>query len=380
MKPFIYSVIFLFSIHVVFAQNKEIILNKSYKVNKNTVLNLDLDNVGILFEESFDDKIHFDYTITFGRYSKRKRNIILKGVKTNVSQKNNLLNLNVKNSEFIGISNKHYRLYDFDFKNDSTQVTLKDLLKNKYIRNYSFKSKDSLLREIKLSIGSDFDDMIKRNKDEFLSRMKNMKLIVKVFKIKIPRYVKVRIKSINSDLTFNYETIKPLHINSFKGFLKFKNIIAVNNKISISNGVIQAYSIRNADLDFRDMYKVVFGSITNSTLTTETSKIQFGEVGKNVSITDFDSKLYLYNFSKNFTKFNLKGDYSELNFYNIRDNNFSMDVSGFNTTLNMNGVKTTFGVSKEEKMTKILQKKIKENILFLGAIEVELKHGILNLK
>ena len=128
------------------------------------------------------------------------------------------------------------------------------------------------------------------------------------------------------------------------------------------------------------MYKVVIGEISNMSIATETSKIQIGEIGKSVDFNDFNSKLYLYNFSKNFTKFNLTGDYSELNFYNIVENNFSMDISGHNTVLNMNENKASFGVNKEEKLIKILQKKRKENVPFLGNIEVVLRNGILNIK
>ena len=99
-----------------------------------------------------------------------------------------------------------------------------------------------------------------------------------------------------------------------------------------------------------------------------------------LQFNDFSSKLYLYNFNKNFTKFNLTGDYSELNFYKVVENNFSMDVFGHNTVLNMNNTKTSFGVNKEEELTKILQKKRKENEPFLGNIEVVLRNGILNIK
>ena len=55
-----------------------------------------------------------------------------------------------------------------------------------------------------------------------------------------------------------------------------------------------------------------------------------------------------------------------------------MNVYGHNTTLNMNNKKTTFGVSKEKKTTKILDKKAKNNNSS-GNIELELKNGILNI-
>ena len=57
-----------------------------------------------------------------------------------------------------------------------------------------------------------------------------------------------------------------------------------------------------------------------------------------------------------------------------------MDVSGLNTILNMEGTKTSFGASTEKELTKILQKKRKENEPFLGNIEVVLRNGILNIK
>ena len=46
----------------------------------------------------------------------------------------------------------------------------------------------------------------------------------------------------------------------------------------------------------------------------------------------------------------------------------------------MDGTKTTFGNSKEDKLTKILEKKPKENIISNGNIAIELKNGIINIK
>ncbi|MGY8909276.1 MAG: hypothetical protein ACKVIG_05345 [Flavobacteriales bacterium] len=62
------------------------------------------------------------------------------------------------------------------------------------------------------------------------------------------------------------------------------------------------------------------------------------------------------------------------------ENNFSMDIFGHNTVLNMNNTKSSFGVNKEKELIKILQKKRKENEPFSGNIEVVLRNGILNIK
>ncbi|APZ45774.1 hypothetical protein BW723_05445 [Polaribacter reichenbachii] len=386
MKPYIFSIILFFSITFSFAQTKEVLLKKSFKVDENTILNLDLDNTDVHLIASKDDKIHFNYQITFYNYSQRKIDDILDESVIKTSKKQNQLFLKAKNSKYLGINLRFKPNIDFtNFKNPINNV-YKEYLKNYYKkirdRKYVQKTKDSLLKEIDFSIGSDYENYIKKDIDNFPQKtpLKTDKKIEKKFIIQVPKYVQLRIKSIESNINCDYDINTEFKLESFKGIFKFKNLSGKLNQIISSNGILETYSIANGKTDFRDMRKVMIGATSNSKIVTETSKIQIGEIGKNVSIKDFNSKLYLYNFSENFTKFNLIGDYSELNFYKIKENNFSMDVSGFNTTLNMNGVKTTFGISKEEKMTKILQKKRKENIPFLGNIEVELKHGIINLK
>lgn len=382
MKLYIFSILFLLSVTISFAQTEEVILKKSFKSNSNTTLSLDLDNVSIVFEESFDGKIHFDYTMTFGRYSKRKREIILKQTKSKILKNKDLINLKVKNSEFLGINLNYYPNYTADYKSDSAYISIKDFMRKEAERKNVYKTKDSLLREIGFSEGSDLTDFLKKNQKKYkLNKyIKNKKVIIKRFVIKIPKSVKIRIKAIHSDLTFNYDISQPFVLNSFKGFFKFKNITSKESEISASNGILQAYKMSNTSLNLRDMNKVVLGSFSNSILESETSKIQIGEVGTNLYIKDFDSDFNFYNYNKNFTKFNFEGDYSELYLYNVKDTNFSMDVSGFNTALNMDGKKTSFGASKEKELTKILHKKRKENSPFLGNIDVILKNGILNIK
>lgn len=386
MKPYIYSILFLLLTSISVAQTKEVLLKKSFKVDENTIFNLDLDNANVHIIESKDDKIHFDYQITFYNYSKRKINDLLDDTSINASKNQNQIFLKVKNSMYLGIDIKYKPNLDYKNFNNPINDVYKDFLK-KYYKTYRkseklHKTKDSLIEEINFSIGRDMDNYIKKEIDNYPLKkpLKTDKKIEKNFIIKVPKYVQLKIKALESDVKCDYDISTEFKMDSFKGIFKFKRIDGKNNQITSSNGILETYGIKNTRIQLRDMYKVNIGSISNSNLNLEKTKTQIGEIGKNVSINDSNSKLYLYNFSENFTKFNLTGDYSTLNFYNIKENNFSMDVSGFNTVLNMKGVKTTFGTSKEEKITKILEKKKKENIPFLGNIEVELKNGILNLK
>ncbi|MFY9243819.1 MAG: hypothetical protein WAO74_12415 [Polaribacter sp.] len=381
MKPYIYSILFFIGISFSYAQTEEILLKETFQATKNSVLNLDLDNVNVVFEESFDDKIHFDYAMIFGNYSKKKRELIINQSKINTSQKGDLINLKVINSEFLGINYQYLPNFNKDYKSDSLLISLKDFIKKEIKKEHTYKTKDSILKEIILSEGSIVADFFKTNlmKHKNNEKLKNKKVIVKLFSIKVPKYVKIRIKSLQTDINFTFDITEPLVINNFKGFLKFKNILSYDNKISSNNGIFQAHSFRKGTINFRDMHKVLIGAISNTAFETETSNIQIGEIGENVKFNDFSSKLHLYNFNENFTKFNLKGDYTELNFYKVKDTNFSMDVFGHNTTLNMINVKTTFGVSDDKEMTKILEKRKKDDKPFLGNIEVALKNGVLNI-
>jgi hypothetical protein len=386
MKPFIFSILFFVVTSISLSQTKKIMLKKSFKVDENTVLNLDLDNANVHLIESKDDKIHFNYEITFYNYSRRKIDDLLDDTSINTSKNQNQIFLKVKNSIYLGIDIKYRPNFDYkNFKNPINDV-YKDYIKNYFKtlkeREKKFITKDSLLEEIDFSIGSDFNNNIKRNIHNYPLRkpVKTDKKIEKIFVIEIPKYVQLRINAIESDIKCDFDIITEFRMNSFKGVFKFRRINGENNKITSSNGILETYGIRNTKIDLRDMSKVNIGSISSSKVKLESSRVQIGEIGENVEINDFSSKLYLYNFNEKFTKFNFAGDYSELNLYKVKDTNFSMDVSGFNTTLNMQGVKTSFGVSTEKVLTKILQKKRKENSPFLGNVEVILKNGILNIK
>ena len=174
-------------------------------------------------------------------------------------------------------------------------------------------------------------------------------------------------------------------IMASENFITASNVAAapttINNKnniFNLINGIFQAEEIYGGDYNLKDLYKVKIGGISNVKLETETSKIQIGEINENVSFNDFNSKIHLYNFNSKFREFKLKGDYSELSLYEIKNNNYSMDVFGFNTALNLKKVKTTFSVTKNKKLIKILEKKPKNNSL--NKVAIELKNGILNIK
>ena len=86
MKPYIYSILFFLITNTIFSQTEEVLLDRSYLANETTILNLDLDNAIIVFEESKDDKIHFNYKISYNKNAKQKIKKYLKQSKIETSK------------------------------------------------------------------------------------------------------------------------------------------------------------------------------------------------------------------------------------------------------------------------------------------------------
>lgn len=378
MKQFIYSILFVLTIHTVFSQSQELVLKDNFETDENTILNLDVDNVTIEFEESPDSKIHLDYRILFKKDSEDLIYKVFNDIDAKVSKEKNVVKLEVKNSPFLK------ELYNLDVDPmidlDRFKKLMKDYMKTRKEIPLLYRSKEALLNEIEFSLGSDLHDYFKRLKKN--NPNKNFGESGRKFKqkfiIKVPKNLKIKIKALHSRITFHYDIDKPIEVSSFLTYLKFKKIDNAENRFNLTNGIFQSEEVVGGIYNLKDLRKTVIGSISNAKIDAETSKIQIGEIGFNVTVNDLNSKLYFYNMSRNFSKLNITGDYSELTLYKVKNSNYSMNVFGKNTVLNMDNKKTTFGVSGDEKITKILEKKAK-NANPYGNIEVVLKNGIIKI-
>ncbi len=378
MKPYIYKIttLFFFIAFTNYSQTKETVLKRTFKADKNTILNLDLTNVGVTFEESPNDSIYFDFHMISFRNAKWRRKNVVNQSKFKVDVKNNLINLNMRNSSYLGFD----FLYAYDNKTETTAWLSKYFNQEAESLSQNYKSKDQIIKEIELSFVNTWSNYYKKKYVEFLENEKlNIKIReVQYFVIKVPKYVKIRLKTSECNIKFNYNLTSNFVMNSFRGISKFDEILGLDNRIIISKGVLQANKIQGARLEILDAIQVKIGEVKKSDFVSETSNVQIGKIGENVKFNDFNSKIFLFNFSDSFIDFNLTGDYSILNLYKVKESNYAMNIFGLKTTLNMNNTKTTFGTSEENQFTKILEKKPKPNSS--GTIELKLKNGILNIK
>lgn len=375
MKQFIYSIIFLISINISFSQTKELVLKKSFETNDLTTLNIDVDNVTIQFKESDDSKIRLDYSIIFKNNSDELIYKVSKGIKAKVSKNKNVINLDVKNSMYLG------ELHNLDVDINVYTELISDYFKKYKENKFPHKTKDFLLKEIDFSLGTDMHDYIKAFKKKYPNKNlgEGSKRFEQKFIINVPKNLKIKIKSLHSRITFNYNINKPIKVSAFKTYFKFKKINNNENEFNLNMGVFQTDRIIGGNYILKDVNKVLIGSISNAKLSTETSKIQIGEIGKDVEFNDFNSKLYFYNFNKNFETFELKGDYSKLYFYN-KKNTVSLTAYGNTTAFVIDKQKASFKPSKDGKKFKMLEKKVKNKENYFGHINLNITHGIIEIK
>ena len=375
MKPFIYSIVFVFAINTSFSQTEELVLKKSFEVNQNTILNLDVDNATIQFVESTDNKIHIDYSILFNKDSEEVVYKAFKDLYASATKNNNVVSLEVKNSMFLG------ELYFIEVDIDTYKKHIKNYFRNIRPNKFLYKSKDSLLKEIYFSSGTDSNDYFRKLKRENpnknfgkLSRKFEQKFIIKA-----PKYMLLKIKALRSKINFNYDISKSIELNSFKTYLKFKKLESKQNKFRLHSGIFQSEKVEGGNYFFKDVTKVSIGSISDAKLDTETSKIQIGEVGKNVDFKDFNSKLYFYNFYKNFETFKLTGDYSKVYFFD-KKNTVSLTAFGNTTAINFDDQKFNFEPRKRKNKFIMLEKKVKNKENYYGHVDLNITHGIIDIK
>jgi len=375
MKQFIYSIVFVFTVNTSFSQIEELVLKKSFEVNQNTILNLNIDNATIQFVESTDNKIHIDYSILFNKDSEELVYKAFKDLYASATMNSNVVNLEVKNSMYLG------ELYFIEVDMDTYKKHIKNYFRNIKRNKLLYKSKDSLLKEIYFSSGPDSNDYFRKLKRENPNKYfgKLNRRFEQKFIIKAPKHLILKIKALRSKINFNYDISKSIELNSFNTYLKFKSLESKHNKFSLHSGIFQSEKVVGGNYFFKDVTKVSIGSISDAKLDTETSKIQIGEIGKNVDFKDFNSKLYFYNFNKNFEVFKFIGDYSKVYFFD-KKNTVSLTAYGNTTAINFDDQKFNFEPTKKGEKIKMLEKKVKNKENYFGHIDLNITHGIIEIK
>lgn len=311
----------------VYGQEVEII-NKTFEANDSTVVNLDLKNVYVNIEASPDNKVHISSKMLFNKYTKRQKEKILERVKVDAVSKNNNIKINGEGNVWSTYSSFWSRsiLFGRALKTDTVNVK---------------KSKTEILEQINIDgYGSKKGNTPTADAFVLTPKSKRYKHTRSLFVIKIPTNVSINIRGKNCTTRFK-DITNPIKLNIERGGLMAGSLKNTNNKIYLKDGYFKVGKLNGGEYGLNDVNKGLIGEIENVNIKSNFSKLEIGEIGKNVSVTDFNSEFWFYNFSDNlFKKFYQNSDYSKIHFYDDLKVSFQSDDKG-PLILNTNEVKIT---------------------------------------
>ncbi|WP_178984608.1 hypothetical protein [Winogradskyella helgolandensis] len=353
--------------------------SESFTTDKTTTAIFNLENVTVALEESIDGKVHVDYIMEFDGYSKKEINSFLDEIKVEVGKFDNHITLTASSENKVSIETYEFKTTDAITINQSFFEPKKDSI--------SRKSLDGLRLEIEQDNHSVQRNSLKYINDRFKKVDKNgkvsdfkkggVKMMRSRFIIKIPPYLKLTINAKESGLYIRHHLRNEFTGTLIGGTLKTKEISNPYNKLKIENATMEALAIDGGDFEFINLKNSKIGSIQNTKITSEFSKVEIGEIRKNTTITDFNSEYYFYNWAKDFKRFNLYSEYSKIHFF-YPQLDFSLNVIGNNTksSLGNSVVINMQPTSNEEKYT-MMTTNPKGKSEFSGAIYFDIVHGII---
>ncbi|MEZ4796042.1 MAG: hypothetical protein R2785_02625 [Flavobacteriaceae bacterium] len=373
MKPFKFNVAVLMLITSIasFAQTK-LVYSKSFETDLNTTAIFNLENTAVAIEESEDNMMHFDYKIEFSNYTKKEIQSFLDNIKVEAVIYQNHITLTANSaskvvSESFEVDSPFGLTLDSDFfKTDSLNHKISKKSKDSIISLINDESFKAILKSFKLL------DKDKNKKPLDLSKVKMYKSL---FVIKLPKSLKLTISGKESQITFREDYKNELSLSLVKGFFKAKKLANAYNKIKIENANFKSEEINGGKYNFINVTNGLIGSVSQVDINSELSKIQIGEVQKNVTITDFNSEYWLYNWSVNFNRFDLFSQYSKIHYF-YPETDYGLKVIGNNTVNYFGNTKVVMQPSKKGEKFNLMERKLKTDSPS-GTINIDIVHGVI---
>lgn len=373
------SMLMLITSVSIFAQKKTV-YSQSFSADKNTTAIFNLENTTVEIVESTDGKVHFDYILEFDGYSQKEMREQLEKIKVEAVKFDNHINL---------VSNSVTKISDVTFAFDSPNgLILDDVDWQKDTNSIVRKSRDSIIEEIRYNAFGKIKAPFKYFSDRFKTKDENgkieniRKLDIKIlrsqFVIKIPPYLKLKVNGKDTQITMRDDSENELSVVLKRGYFYAKQLHNEYNVFKLENANLRVEAIDGGTYSFNNISKGLVGSLQNVKIASEFSEIQIGELKEKVSITDFNSEYFFYNWDTDFKRFDLFSEYSKIHLFYPEDNDFSMKVMG-NNTKSMYGKDLVIEMqptSKGEKFN-MMERKAKGEGHFSGAINFDIIHGII---
>lgn len=377
-QSFSFMVLTLITLMTLNAQ-KEKKFSKVFEVNKSTTMLINLDNSNIIIEPSTDGKVHINSNYAFDGYSKKEiiKELKSKTIEANFNESSNHITLTANQ-----IKRKNNMSYAYDGEMslflEGDLFGFNDKKKNTIVR----KSKDSILREIVSKYIEDVGFLRNRikvkDKDGKVRNIgtRNTRISMNKFVVKIPPYVKLNISGKKSKINIYEDIINELNVNLKEGSFRGKSLINSNNKFKIKDATFRVESILGGDYTFNNLNRSKIGTLQQVNITSSFSKIEIGEIQKEVKLTDFGSRYWFYNFSKDFERFEMFSEYSIIHNF-LPETDYSMRVFGYNTIMDTGENRIRMKRKKNKKKYIMFDFKRKNEGFYGGHINLDIIHSVI---
>jgi hypothetical protein len=353
-------------------EEKHTVYKESFCTDANTTLFLDLGSNAVRFYKSNDNQVHINYTMEFNNYREKIVKRMLERANYTGEKVNNKITFSTKSRNYNLY--REYRVEDYLAR--KLELTKDTIVVNKTV---SRKSLDSVKNEIKYSERRRLKGL--RGSGSKLSNaqrkklQKRTKLIITTIDVFIPENILVRANLEFASVYFYDMFNNPAIINAQNSKLKFKSVGNAANVLDINKGYFNAEVVYGGTYNFTNTKEVQIGKLSNASIDSEFTKIEVGQIGKNVKIVDFTSSLWIYNFSKEFTGFQMDTEYSKVHlFYPKSDyhiETYGLDTVHFNDNIIVNSMS-----NKANTPTKMMTR---GNAKSANKIKINSLHGILRL-
>jgi len=363
------TVLVLLLTSVAVAQTKSIYKN-TFPTTETTKLNLKLMNTAVFIKTSPDDQIHVNFDLEFKNHTADRVQKVLDGIQLDAQTLNKVINLSVSSKTKLR-REQHELIFKEGFVLDD------DFGLNR--KKNQYKSQDSILKDIQGTFGNKLFDKIKivgENGEKKDIDKKSARVIKCRLVIQIPKQIHLMLIGTDSQIFIEDNLHQRVDINLKKGLFKAKKIQHKDASLSVTDANVSVESLAIDELIIKDVSRSLFGSIEGTICKFTGSRIELGYIGKEVTIRDYNSKIFFYNFDKKFEALTFKGEYTELFVYDF-EKKVRLKAKGSITLMLKEGGTVSSSNRGVKPQTTSLEKKVKENAY--GSIDVNLENGVLHV-
>lgn len=319
-------------------------ISKSFTVNEQSQLLIEIDNETIDIIESPDDKVHVDYRFNFNNQTNKVKRRFTDNFKIKDSVTGNLIRLQNKSRypRYRSIGLMYNTLYKKTIDTANTNYKIKS------VNDFNIEKQKSL------SYNSFYEEYFnERYKDDAERREKlqkkynrwSRKKTEKNFVIKVPKGLKIDINGNSTILKFKGVIKNKLNIKIKDGRIYGESLNNEENSFNIDNTFVFISNLNGGRVVFDSAKKVSLGTISNVTIESSYSRIEIAQLISSNKITDFSSTYILYNNQKKSAPLDMKTEYSKVHYFkHLHKTGFTVfgnDIKLINHTNQAAPVKTT---------------------------------------